>query len=134
MPVVVITTGELEHYVRRMLESPADMSRGYTEAYDYKKTDLAYPNTGAVSGSRLALNGDVRALGGWALRETTGAAVATVRLRDGSAVNAEVLAVIGIAAAGVNFFPPYGRGIEVATGKIFLEVVAGSLEGVLYWR
>jgi hypothetical protein len=134
MPVVVVTTHELEEYVRRMLESPADESRGYSQAYDYKKTDLAYPGTGAVVASKAVLPGDVLAIGGWALRETTGAAVATVRLRDGSAAINEVIAPITIAAGGFVFFPPYGRGIEVATGKVFLEVVAGSLEGVIYWR
>lgn len=132
--MLVVTTNELEHRVRDILGSAAYLSEGYSEDFGSKKTDLNYPGTGAVTASKVVLGGDVRAITGWSLRETTGAAIATVRLRDGSAVIGEVIAPITLAASGFAFFPPIGRGIEVATGKVFVEVVAGSVEGVIYWR
>lgn len=132
--MLVVTTEELEHRVRDILGSAAHLSEGYSESFGYKKTDLNYPGTGAVAANHQVLGGDVRAIAGWAIRETTGAAVATVRLRDGSTATGEVIAPVGIAAGGFAFFQPIGKGIEVATGKVFLEVVAGSVEGVIYWR
>ena len=132
--MLVVTEGELEHHIRNFLSDPAERSEGYTESFAHKKTDIAYPGTGAVTGNKGILGGDVRAITGWAIRETTGAAAATIRLRDGSAAIGEVIAPLGLAANGFAFFPPMGKGIEVATGKVFLEVVAGSVEGVIYWR
>lgn len=64
---------------------------------------------------------------GWSLRETTGAAVATVEIQDGGAPLGE----IGLAASGVDtkWFGPFG--IHVS-GKITAHIVAGSVTGVVY--
>lgn len=134
MPVLVVTPDELVHHVRELLNQPAAEGRAYTQDFSTKKTDIAYPQTGATTTSHQILGGDVSAVTGWAIRETTGAAVATVRIRDGSSTAGEVIAPIGLAANGFAFMPPLGHGIEVATGRLFLEVVAGSVEGVIYWR
>lgn len=133
-PVIVVTTDDIEHEVRRLLTDPAYDSSGYSESYEYKKTDISGGVAQAVTGSRGVLGGDVLALGGWCLRETTGAAAAAVRIHDGSTANNELLATIGIPSATSSIVIPRGKGIEVSTGKLFLAVVSGSVEGVLYWR
>lgn len=71
---------------------------------------------------------------GWSVRETTGAAAAVFRLHDGRDVNEPVLASANLAANESirdNFATP---GLRVTTGGIFLEVVSGSIEGVIYVR
>ena len=123
----------LDAYARDLRDS-ADATHGYTESFAVKKTDIA-PNTGAaVAARRIILNGDVSSVEGWSITETTGAAAAKVSLLDGNNASAEVIATIGLAsAASSNVFVPR-RGIEVFTGRVFLLVTAGSVQGVLYWR
>lgn len=133
-PVLVVTPDELEHYYHELLSPPIQEGRGYSERFGWKKTDLAANPATAVTASRQVLGGDVREIGGWSITETTGAAVASVRIRDGSAAIAEVVARISLAASGGSFIMPTTKGIEIATGRIFLEVIAGSVEGVIYWR
>ena len=133
-PALVVDAFELDHYMRELYSPPVGEGRGYTEQFGTKKTDIA-PNPGtAITASRIILGGDVRELSGWTIRETTGAAAATIRLRDGNNAQSEVIAVLGLPAAGSSIIFPTARNIEVATGRVFVEVVAGSVEGVIYWR
>lgn len=99
-----------------------------------KKTDIAANTAGAVAASRQILGGDVLAVMGWTIAESTGAAVAKVRLRDGNNASAEVIATIALPTNGSSIVVVPRHGIEVFTGRVFLEVAAGSVEGVLYWR
>lgn len=133
-PVLVVTPGELEHYYRELLSPPAHEGRGYTEVFDWKKTDMSAGTAAAIVASRQILGGDVRSVGGWAVSETTGAAAAAVRLHDGNGAAGEVIARISVPSGGMSFVLVHGKGIEVTTGRVFLEVVSGSVEGVLFWR
>lgn len=100
-----------------------------------RKTDLGQNPGAAVAGSRLVLaGGDVRRLLGWAITETGGVAVASVRLRDSQDASGEVIARINLAAGGSNIALAGLPGVKISTGRIFLEVIAGSVEGVLYWH
>lgn len=102
--------------------------------HGYRKTDLGKSPGVAVTASRQVFGGDPCTLYGWAVAETTNAATATIRLRDGSDANAEVIARINLAIneSDRDMFTPHG--IIISTGHLWLEVVSGSVEGVLYWR
>lgn len=56
------------------------------------------------------------------------------RLHDGSGSSDTLLAVGGAASSGVDSMPVSEHGIEVLTGKVYLEVKSGSMAGVIYWR
>lgn len=100
-----------------------------------RKTDISSGTAGAVTASRGILAGDACELLGWSIVEDAGvAAAAEIRLHDGKDANGEVLAVIKLPASGSSQVPPTNPGIEVKTGRIFLEWVAGSVEGVIYWK
>lgn len=99
----------------------------------FHKTDIATSPAGAVTASRQVLGGDVTELVGWALAETTGLSPAAVRLRDGNSAAGEVLARINLAANESARDTFTTRGIRVFTGRVYLEVVSGSVEGVVYW-
>lgn len=99
----------------------------------WQKTDIAASPAGAVTASRQVLRGDVRALVGWSVAETTGTAAAAFRLRDGTGTTSEVLARINLAANESDRDTFGQRGILVNTGNIWLEFISGSFEGVVYW-
>lgn len=134
MPLLVTTPHEIREYVREILGEGGDSIGAYTEEFSWRKTDLgANPGT-AVAASRQVLGGDVRAVCGWSVAETTGTAGAIVRLHDGSQTTGEVFTRINLVAnESVRDIWP-GKGIRCFTGRVFLEVVSGSVEGVLYWR
>lgn len=72
-------------------------------------------------------------LAGWNLRETTGAAGAVVRLWNGRELGAAVLlATIGLpsGATDTHHFP--GGGINVDDQGVIVELVSGSVEGVIF--
>lgn len=75
----------------------------------------------SVSAGRLA---------GYSIRETAGA-VAVVRLRDGVDAGGDLIAPIALAANASSawWFMPHG--ISFGAG-LFLEVVAGAVEGAVY--
>lgn len=99
-----------------------------------KKTDISPTIAGAVSASRVVLSGgNVVGFAGWSLRETTGTAAAVCRFHDGANVATEVLATVALASAASAIYRYDGQGVECATGRIFLEIVSGSIEGVVYW-
>ena len=88
----------------------------------------------AVVASRIVVNSTACELHGWCLRETTGAAKADIRLHDGKDATTELLAAIDIPSGGSSIALPQGQGVQVRTGTIFLEWIAGSVEGVIYWK
>lgn len=98
-----------------------------------RKTDLSNGVALAVTVSRQVVGGDVCAFMGYSMRETTGTAAAQVRLHDGTGDTGELLAVIELAAGTSDNMPPVPPGIEVSTGSIWVEMVNGSVDGVIYW-
>lgn len=69
---------------------------------------------------------------GWAFRETAGAAAAA-RLHNGSSANGQYLAILSFPASGESVSTTSGRGIAASSG-IYLEVVQGTIEGVVWVR
>lgn len=70
-------------------------------------------------------------LRGWSLREDAGtAAVATVRIWDGTSATGTVLAAIEL-AANASTSQAIPDGLRAALG-VFVEVVAGSVEGSVW--
>lgn len=99
------------------------------------KVDIAPNVAGAVTSSRLVIgSGDVRSLIGWSIRETTGNAVANFRLHDGTSAANEVLANANLNQNESIRDIWYPWGIVVNTGSMWLEVITGSIEGVLYYN
>ena len=100
-----------------------------------RKADISSGVNQAVTASRAVLAaGDVTSLVGWSLWETTNAAGATINLHDGSSIAGELIANATLNANESIRDLWYPWGIIVATGRIWLEVVSGSVAGVLYYR
>jgi hypothetical protein len=99
-----------------------------------RKSDIALTAAGAVTASKQVMpSGRCKQICGWAFAETTGAATASFRLRDGTTANDFVLAKINLNASESTrdrWAPP---GIDCVSGAVFLEVLSGSIEGVIYW-
>lgn len=70
---------------------------------------------------------------GWNITESTGLAIAKVRLWDGTTKEGNYLATIDITKEGGNtdFFS--SNSIELHNNAIFCEVVSGSIEGVVWY-
>lgn len=101
----------------------------------YRKSDIAPAPGGALTASAIMpAAGNVKALLGWALAETTGTAGASIRLRDGLDAKAQVFARINLSSNESTRDTLAPTGIVCTTGEIFLEWISGSIEGVLYWR
>ena len=102
--------------------------------YPWEKTDIGPTPAAAVAASRAINIGDIAVLCGYAVAETTGTATAAIRLRDGNNANGEVIARVNLVAneSVRDFWTP--DGVRVFTGHLFLEVVSGSVEGVVYWK
>ncbi|MEV4557784.1 hypothetical protein AB0K51_12380 [Kitasatospora sp. NPDC049285] len=83
----------------------------------------------APNGSQRPLSSAGRIVG-WSVRETTGAA-AVVRLWDGREAGGQLLGVIAFPAGAAANVMPSGGGINVSDA-LFVEVVTGTVEGVLY--
>lgn len=96
--------------------------------------DLSLGDAAPVVASRQVIGGAVCTLAGWSVRETTGAAAASFNLYNGSGVGGELLGVGQVAAGLADTEIFESPGIYVETGKIYLDVVAGSILGVLYVR
>lgn len=103
-------------------------------SWAWKKTDISAGVGVAVTASRQVLGGDARAFCGWSIAETTNVSTAAVRFHDGSGTGGEILSRINLAINESNreYFTPHG--LECFTGKIYLEVISGSVEGVIFWR
>jgi hypothetical protein len=133
-PVLVVDVKDIRHEMRDYLAHDLEWFHAYTSDYTWDKTDISNVPAGAVVASRIVVNAGVHSLCGWCITETTGAAAAQFRLLDGSAVGNEVLASGKLAQGTTTSFTPSDHGIKCYTGRIFLQVVSGSLEGVIYWR
>lgn len=133
-PVLVVSLSEVRDYIREQEGSSEGQHGGYSEDFTTRKTDMSASVDGAIGASRVILGGDVRSVMGWAVAETTGAAGAALRLHDGGIATGEQFARINLAANESNreFFTP--KGIRCSTGRVFLEIISGSVEGVLFWR
>lgn len=85
--------------------------------------------TAAGAGARVMSSPGV--IAGYAARETSGAAPALIRLHDGADINGDVVMSIALTGGQAlqNWFLP--RGISLTYG-LFVEVVAGAIEGVAY--
>lgn len=68
---------------------------------------------------------------GWNFTESTGAAVAAVRLWSGSSNLGTMLASIKLASGGTASQWTTGPGV-LADGGVYLEVVSGSVEGAVF--
>jgi hypothetical protein len=125
---------ELAEHIRRLVADPELGGGSYTDIFTGKKTDIATSPGGAVNASRVIINSDVHAVLGWSFAETTGTTPATIRLHDGNAATGEVFARINLAAneSVRDWYIP--KGVRCFTGRLFLEVIAGSVEGVVYWQ
>jgi hypothetical protein len=71
-------------------------------------------------------------LSGWSIWESAGAA-AQVRFRDSVDVTGTILGGAKLATAGTDSGPNMDEGIRFRNG-VYMEVVAGSVEGVVYIR
>lgn len=80
--------------------------------------------------SQIAVSGR-GAVKGWAFRETTGAAVATFNLWDGTANNGLMIAPLALASAGHESIWLGELGVSFTRG-LFIEVTAGSVVGALW--
>lgn len=130
---MVVDALELSEYIQHYLADPARNDHSYTDLFTGNKTDLGATPAAAVAASRVVLNSDVHAILGWAICETTGTASAAVRLIDGNASNGEVFARINLVQGESvrDWYIP--KGIRCFTGRLFLQVLSGSVEGVVYW-
>lgn len=98
-------------------------------------TDLAATIGGDVSADRVVVSSGARVLLGWSIAESAGS-LASVRLRDGvegATPVHTVLAAIALAANGGDTQWFADEGIEVKSGAISLEVVGGTVTGVVFW-
>lgn len=132
-PVLVVDVDELAAYVHDMIANPERSGKSYSDIFTGNKTDIATVPGGAIAASRLAINSDVHAILGWSFAETTGTAGASVRIHDGATAQGEVFARINLQPneSVRDWYIP--KGIRSFTGRIFIEVIAGSVEGVIYW-
>lgn len=67
---------------------------------------------------------------GWSVRETTGAAIATVIFRDGHNSDGEEIAAVTL-AAGESDRDAFPFGISLIDG-LYLDVVSGAVAGAVY--
>lgn len=85
------------------------------------------------SSSLLIASGYGR-LSGWSIWESAGSpAAAQVRFRDGTTVAGTFIGGAKLAASGTDPGMNMDEGVRFTTG-VFMEVVSGSVEGVVYIR
>lgn len=73
-------------------------------------------------------------LTGYSLAERAGTpAIAYVRFRDGTDATGPIRAVAQLVASGTDAGPNLDEGIRCTTG-IYMEVVAGTVEGAVFLR
>lgn len=133
-PLLIIDALTLLEHVREHMGDPDRDHRGYSESYSWNKTDIAPTVAGTDTATRILLGGDVRAVCGWAIAETTGAASAAIRLHDGRLATGEQFGRVNLIASESvrDTFVPHG--VRCYTGAVTIEVLSGSVEGVLFWR
>ena len=82
--------------------------------------------------SQVLISGAV-GLVGWSLRETTGAAVATVEFVDGGSAGGTIIGEVSLAAGASDTEPVSDKGVLARQG-IYMRVIAGSVTGAIYVR
>jgi hypothetical protein len=74
----------------------------------------------------------ISGLAGWEIDETSGSAGARFRLWDGTAAGGSSIELADVAiGAGQTSPPPPSNPLEVSSGAIYLEMVSGSIAGVV---
>jgi hypothetical protein len=133
-PLPTIDVLELARFLRNALANPEGKGGSYTDDFTGRKTDLSLVPGGPVAASRVMLNSDVHSVLGWAIAETTGNTPASIRLWDGRGITGEQFGRINLQGneSVRDWFIPHG--IRCYSGAIFLQVVTGSVEGVVYWQ
>lgn len=93
----------------------------------------AAPAAAITADTQTFVQNDICALCGFAVAETTNAAGASFRLWDGKKSQGlwGIRVNLGTNESAREFW--YPRGLYVSTGRLTLEVLSGSLEGVLFW-
>lgn len=73
-------------------------------------------------------------LSGWSIWESAGTpAAAQVRFRDGTSTAGTIIGGVKLVASATDAGPNMDEGIRFVTG-CYMEVVSGSVEGVVYIR
>lgn len=99
-----------------------------------RKSDISPTAAGAVTASgQLAPTGVCRQLIGWAFAETTGANGAALRIWDGVNTEGSVMTRINLAANESTRDRSGPPGIMCVSGGLYLQIISGSVEGVIYW-
>lgn len=99
-----------------------------------RKSDISPTAAGAVTASgQLAPTGVCKQLIGWALAETSGLNTATLRIWDGVNTEGSVMVRINLAANESTRDRSGPPGIQCVSGGLYLQIVSGSVEGVIYW-
>ncbi len=104
------------------------------------KIDFVYPDSGGQVAPKPAstpgaADADVISLVGFMVYETAGS-TAKLRLHDGLSAAAPVLTPTIALTANANSSAAligFTNGIEINSGNVFVEVISGSVEVVLYW-
>lgn len=99
-----------------------------------RKSDIAPTAAGAVTASgQLAPTGVCKQLVGWSLAETTGATGASLRIWDGVNTQGSVMVRINLSANESTRDRSGPPGIQCVSGGLYLQIISGSVEGVIYW-
>ena len=113
---------------------PIELEIGWPWWRPVKKNDIAATPGAAVTASRQVMpSGRCCQLLGWSFAETTALAGASFRLHDGFGTSDQVLVRINLSSNESTRDRSAPPGITVTSGAIFLEILSGSVEGVLYW-
>lgn len=84
----------------------------------------------ALTGSDGQHHSGVSVLRGWTIRETSGAAVARVKMHAGNSTSGAVVGEVSLAANGAETIW-LDDGIACA-GGIYVDVITGAVEGSLF--
>jgi hypothetical protein len=133
-PLLIVNLRDISERARKWIAGDLEWFDDYEADFSYEKTDIGATPAVAVNASRQVLGGDVHSFIGVNVTETTGAAGAQFRLLDGSAVGAMVIHSAQVAQKTTYSYFTSDHGIRVQTGRIFIQIISGSLEGVVYWR
>ena len=120
----------------QLLGAIADLNDSLQQLHAGVKTTNAIRRVGAesrqiIGGNSGRLSNSVGRLAGWAIRETSGTAAATVHLRDGFDASGDLLATIRLGTAGSNVQWLLPGGVAFTAG-LYVEVATGQIEGCIW--
>lgn len=93
------------------------------------------PGGGAgIIASRQVAGGGVCELAGFMIWEFTNEFTARFSLWDGTSTSGQLLATAFLPIAGGVVVGPEFPGIHVATGKVFIQILSGTVSGVIFYR